>query len=871
MWGFVVLVACWIPVEAAVYNIHLVTDNMPDFTSMQSLIWSATSRFVTDGEKMITLWRWSLECRRQTEATLLHGQYVKDPILFYNSFGNTFCSEIAGMNCAIWEYMGYPVKFIDIANHTISEVGYGGSFHMFDSSLGAFFRNHVGEVASTDEIAAADSCPNYNNGQSELGHLAFYHYGKDVATCSNGWLWLSGRPLRKYGEEKVQHRSYRFYYNNSDWGHRYVLNLRRFEHYTRYWEPQGSTDDYYLPNTDGVDPDETWGLNNIRGNGVWVFQPDLSSNEYRLAIWDESNIESASDVGAGPNLHPAGVGKRAFVIFKVYAANIVTSADIQARLVRQDVGDAARIYVSVNNGKDWQMVYEHTGAGAVDANVHLREPVREHLEYLVKVELFADGDKTDAGLESIRITTITQLNRRALPKLTLGSNRIQFFTDEQWESILLWPSLYNDTYKQDIVDEYGMHSEPEHPDWNAVLKCAVAGQDCWVTYRIDAPTDITHITYGGRFLNRQKESYVKLLHSFDGTNFNKDHLLSENDPPWDDKVFIELDENSLPQGAKSVWMKYIFRTRDVSEAYTVTGAYSLLMRVWHKPRDEAFVPVEVTYCWTEHRKEGDVTRTHTHLVTNPKGEEWIINVAGYKDPTMNWVRVNLAGYGPNGTDVTYGYSDGVDVGTTYERQKKIYHWGKNLALGKPYTYDVEPWSFNPDSGGELTDGVIGYCSKSYSPEIFPGLAIWPDGTTPEFTVDLEAVQQVQAFRVWSHAAHYGDGFVHPEKIEIEVSTGGQNYTPVGTITHDQLWDPPGDYIACEGDDSRQVRDWPQQGRLVYGFRLVLDTPVDARYVRFRMFPLEGKHMGFWELEVFDTVRVEDWDNGLALKDLPSTW
>lgn len=861
--------------RATVCNMTLLTDNAPDYTDMQSLIWSATSNFSTDKEKVLRLFRWAAQGRRQTEPGPEHGYEVRDPILFYNSYGNTLCSLISGMNIQVWQNMGYDGCRWDTSAHSLSQVYYGGAWHWLDNSLTAYFWNDSGEIASIAEVSE-DNDPTL--------HICLSQYGPEVGSCYDGWAWCSDSPtqrtLRHFGDTYAKNAYIVEYHTEGEWGHRYTLNLRQFEHYTRYWAPfQPRTIDVYRPNNSGNDPDSQWSLYNIVGNGRWIAAPDLTTNDYRKVIFDETNIESFADSALTPNLHPDAVDTTASVIFKIYGANVVCSADVDFTLQRADGGDTARILVSTNNGMQWTEVYNHTGTGSVSDTVHLQAEIGGTLEYLVKVELYADGAKTDAGLDAISIDTVTQVNKRTLAPLTLGTNRVQLFFGEQYESILMWPDLRDGEYQKDIVDEAYIYADASHPGWNAVLGVGDHNVDCYITYRLDAPTDIAKVTYGGRFYNRGAaggiNSHCEMLHSFDGAAFTEDWNITEVDMPWDDKGFVDLDGGAIPASTRSMWFKYNFWQNygvGAPDAYADTGAYSVLMRVHHTPRDATFVPIEVTYNWTEHIAPGnDVTREHTQLVDNPAGMEWVINTAGYKDPTMNWVRVCLQGQGPNGAGQTFGYSDSTDVGTGYERALKKYTWGTNLAQGKTYTSSVASGSFNPDTGGaELTDGVIGgQAIGSYSPAIVPGLAIWDNDAEPEFTVDLESVQSVKGFRLWTGANSYGWGMVHPDHIDIEVSTDDVTYTPVATIDHDQLWDPPGDYIPWEHDDSATEDAVPHKGRVLYGFYHVLDTPVNARYVRFKTFVPANCKLSFWELQVYDSVVIEDWDNGLALRnDLP---
>src|SRR5215212_140524 len=94
--------------RADVYNLKVVTDASPDYTDMDSLVHSVTSNWQTDAEKCWAMYYWNHIARRQTAPMILHGKAETDPIRQFNDYGYTMCSTSSGINCAIWDYMGYP-------------------------------------------------------------------------------------------------------------------------------------------------------------------------------------------------------------------------------------------------------------------------------------------------------------------------------------------------------------------------------------------------------------------------------------------------------------------------------------------------------------------------------------------------------------------------------------------------------------------------------------------------------------------------------------------------------------------------------------------------------------------------------------------
>src|SRR5438874_1793910 len=169
--------------RAAVFNLKVVTDASPDYSDMESMIRSITSKWETAEQKCWAMFYWNHIARRQTAPMMLHGMALTDPIRQFNDYGYTMCSTISGINCSIWDANGLK---------------------------------------------------------------------------------------------------YRSYFYDWDRGHRYILNLREGESYTRYYHSLGKSGDYYVPNG-GKDPEAANIRYHLRGNGVRVFTPALSKNGFQKA------------------------------------------------------------------------------------------------------------------------------------------------------------------------------------------------------------------------------------------------------------------------------------------------------------------------------------------------------------------------------------------------------------------------------------------------------------------------------------------------------------------------------------------------------------------------------------------------------------
>ncbi|MBV9868938.1 MAG: hypothetical protein JO316_26635 [Abitibacteriaceae bacterium] len=277
-------------VSAEVDNVKVVTDASPDYYDMDSMIHSISSKWQKPEEKLWAMFYWNHIARRQTSPMIVHGTALTDPIRQFNDYGYTMCSTISGINCSIWDAMGFKAKYWDISNHTVAEVFYNDRWHMYDNSLSALYTLCDGKtIAGVEDIGKAGSCE-LSGGKVEPGHIAKYHCL--TATGKNSFL-TGADTMRSLDEEyrcfNPNGLKYRSYFYDWDRGHRYILNLRDGEVYTRYYQSLGKTADYYIPNHD-KDPDDA--RFNQRGNGIRIFKPLLTSQNLASTAYSISGGES---------------------------------------------------------------------------------------------------------------------------------------------------------------------------------------------------------------------------------------------------------------------------------------------------------------------------------------------------------------------------------------------------------------------------------------------------------------------------------------------------------------------------------------------------------------------------------------------------
>jgi len=816
---------------AGVYNIKVVSDSRPDFTDMESLLRSVTAPYDTTDAQCKAMWRWLTRSRRQTPHPLLHGTPVHDPIMFFNDFGYSFCSDYAGLNNAIWHSMGLPVRFWDITLHTVSECYYDGRWHMFDNSMSVYYTLCDGTtVAGVQDIGAPGAC-DASHGKNERGHIALVH----AVGATSPYGFLTGadtqRSLKDEGLTcfRPNGLKYRNYYNGFDLGHRYVLNLRPNETYTRYAKPLGETEAYYLPLADGKSPQ---GLGAF-GNGLWVFTPDLTKKGILNDVHDAGNV-AVTDAG----ITVADTGRPARVTFKVTGANIVASAKARLGLELPGRGDSVSVAVSTDHGHSWQPVWQSEEGGSSNVELPLPGVAAQH-QYLVRFAL-----KGGATLKKLELRTVTQLNKLTLPILDLGRNTIDVVAGEPTETILLWPELQNNSFEKTVHSSANVESG-EASDWHGCLWLKEAGTGN-IVYQLEAPGDMTELTYGGRFYNRAAGSTIALAHSTDGGGtWTTSWTLTDTKDPWDD---VHFETVKLPAGTRQVLVRYTLSS-SVAGAYSGCSIYSVRMEARYQPKHASFEPLEVTYNWDELHDGAWVERSHTQLITRSR-QRYFISTGGDDLPRTNWVRVGLKGALP---EVTYGYSDGVDMqAEPFVRTRHI--WGRNLALGKPYTFSVPSdtnWEGGDPEMSKLTDESV--ASTYGGGTTYREGPIWAPRRNPVITLDLEKPEKLAAVRF--HVTGYPHDFYNGPFCDVEVltSTDGESFQSQGTVTTRMKYkDVDGDFVMPE---NLKFASWV--------FPLIFEEPVTARYVRYSV-SNPKMYFNCSEVMAYDSVKVVDWHEPLAM-------
>jgi hypothetical protein len=833
---------------AQVCNVKVVTDASPDCYDLDSFIHSATGGWQTPEEKCWALFYWVHIARRQTSPMIFHGVEVTDPIRQFNDFGYTMCSTVAGINCGLWHHMGFPVRFWDVTLHTVSECFYNDRWHMYDNSMSAIYTLCDGRtVAGVVDLGGKGACEASNN-REEFGHVVKYHCL--TATSSNGFLTGADCPRDLAQEAHCFNPAglkLRTYYNNWDWGHRYVLNLYPGASYTRYYRSLGKEKEYFVPNQ-GKDPESINPRYRIRGNGVWQFRPNLTPTSFPEVVYECVNA-LATPQGI---VRSARFGEVSHVIFKVQGANIVTSQLIRAKAFRKTSDDWIAISVSTTAGRTWQRVYESSSVGESQINCCLIDEVNGSDAVLVRFSFLAAKNVEDVAVSDIEIETRTMLNSKTQPQLRLGQNTVFVDVGEPTDTVMIWPDLQGENYRNYVAAEKNIATEATHKGWHGVMFAEKPGEEAFTIYRVVTPRPIKRVVYGGRFYNRVPNGQISLFHSFDGgATWELDWQLTETSQPWDVIHYVTL--TSIPADAREVLLKYSLQAPQAGPM--ACSIYSVRMEVQHENSGPAFRPLDVTFTWDEIQSDRTrVRRSHRQRVDSVP-MRYTIDVGGVDHPVVDSLRVALV---EDQSGVPYGYSD--DSPGLGSRVSDVWQeCGRNLLQGKPYTLTVEPtgaWGADDPQRQKLTDGVVG---PNYAGGITMKYAVGFDEKSGpvDITVDMEELNTIAAVGIQLTAGWpWWDALKGEirDTIEVFVSRDGQRFESCGTI--------PLNLFRREIPINHMLPD--DETAQGWNYVFPLDSPVVARFVRYRVAP--RRSLGITEVQAFDRLERRDFSLRVLLPD-----
>jgi hypothetical protein len=444
-----------------VADVKVTTDTSIDCSSIQTIARDLYRNCKTDQDKAIATWYF-------VRRMMFHWPHIPtwDTVELINSYGIGLCGYQSQAYAQICQAGGIKARTLHMPGHVLAEAWYDGDWHFFDCQVGWFVFKRVSGPDGKERLVVASHEDIVKDPSIVLDAVKDGRASKPFFQCrvddrssdspEDGVKYAKG--AKPGGAAKPCNT-------------RLVINLRRGEMITRIWGNEGKSWydraavqkqpgflSLHHPCTAGtIDENDPvnwpywkpyavqttnkqgklrYGPKRLFGNGRMVYMPDLATDGFRegLTAGGLEGIKARYEDRKGPNLHPAAPGATGTAIFEVDCPYVMVDAWLDLWGVCKGAEDVVAVYARSAKDKagDWKEVWRADGKGAFKAQqVSLKDIAWEQHRYFVKMELRAASDVSDAGVDTLHLTTVFINNMYALPYFMPGRNTIRVTAAEK--------------------------------------------------------------------------------------------------------------------------------------------------------------------------------------------------------------------------------------------------------------------------------------------------------------------------------------------------------------------------------------------------------------------------------------------------------
>jgi hypothetical protein len=637
------------PSVGIVSHIKVLSDKVRDVSSLEAWKKSFISAGMTDEQKALAVWKSTVMFFFQDPPPLefLHEACVHDPIKTFNVYGYGMCCCASSSIEALARYVGLDARGWAINGHSVPEVFFDGSWHMFDASLVNYFPRPDGKAASVAEIVAAvkswlDQHPELRKNDAKLRK---FHQDKGWTGWKRGpellnrcpfYDWSGWWPAKTHGWYATMQEfdgtggtPFIFEYGYSQ-GYQVNVELRPGERLTRHWFNKGLHVNGILK--DGDEPGclkskvgegpmaYLTGYGDLTsgriGSGTLEYDVPLGDNTFRSGALKVENLAAKAEDGQGPAVHvkdPArpGILEIRMPTSYVYLCGVLTLDAVV------DKGGTVRVLFSDNNGLDWKDVASLERSGR--QNIDLGKLILRRHDYRLRFVLSGQG----TGLNVLKISSTIQCSQRALPTLGKGSNTITFSAGSGEGTITIEGTSLDSTKSKNVaLADFHPRLTNVEPKY-----FRVKGTPAEVTIPIATPGEMTRLRLGGHFRARDRADRWEVQVSTDAG-----------------KTFRTVDSYAGPTQGKCQYttvsdippLTHEALVRWRGKQRNTTCLFLARIDADYRQPNGGFRPVKITYIW----EEGGREKRDVHVATRP-AETYTITCAS--QPAMKSIVLELAG------------------------------------------------------------------------------------------------------------------------------------------------------------------------------------------------------------------------------------
>lgn len=605
------------PADPAITShIKILSDHVPDVSSLQAWKASFIKPNMTDEEKAMAIWRTVFTFRHQDvppNEYLGSEDHPHDPIKDFNVYGYGQCCCASANIEALARFAGLQARGWAIIGHSVPEVEYNNAWHMLDASLITYFPRPDGSPAAVQDISAGIDAwykqhPEFKGNEKKLAQFMRdngWKKGPDVlARCPmydpNGWLpaathgWYS--TMTEYAKPSQNH----VYEYGAALGYEVNNQLRQGEKITFNWSNQG----LHINMKEGSAPgclNKAVGQEDLRysprygdlapgriGNGIHEYAPNLADPSFPDACLEFTNLTQT----------PAGLRLKAGAAEGTLILDIPSSYVYLAGQLSAKTTGTVDVLFSGNNGLDWTILPSPT----TDLSKLIFRRYDYRLKFIFKGQ--------DAGLSSLHITSQFQHSQRPLPALAQGENHITFSTGPQEGTITIEGSTNKSSKGKQLLftDFHPTLTGLRNSDSGLWIGDTGSAQ---ITLPISTPGDMTRLRLGLFYRARDARDGWKIEASFDNGQSWKP-LGQASGPVPGNSLYFTFDQ--IPAHCRSAQLRLTGSQRNT------TGIFDLRLDADYAQPHGGLAPIQITYNW----QESGQSKSHTHTATSPNESYTII-------------------------------------------------------------------------------------------------------------------------------------------------------------------------------------------------------------------------------------------------------
>jgi hypothetical protein len=627
------------PPVGVVCNVQVLSDKVPDVSSIDAWKASFLKDGMSDEEKALAAWRTTVMFQHQDAPPvefLQNEEVVQDPIKIFNVYGYSFCSVASADIECLARAAGLKARGWAINGHSVPEVRWDGAWHMLDASLINYFRQPdrkivgveevladvktwydknpgcKGDAAKLDAIQRADGWTGWKKGPPLLAACPFYDAGGFWPARTHGWA----STMQEYdGTYDKQRQPFLYEYGYSQ-GYRVNIQLRPGQRLTRNWSNKG----LHINGKQGV-PDCLDGQTGKAaliytpaygdlapgriGNGTLQYDVPLSDGAFRTAALSTDNLEDNA-------VRVKDAARPGVLVLRMPSSYVYLSGKTTFDAVIAAGGEML-IGFSDNNGLDWRECGRFTRTGQHELEI----PARRRYDYRLKFELRGQG----TGLKALRIVHDLQHSQRPLPALAKGANKLTFRAGPaEGTTTVEGSTKQGNKGKQLVWSDF--HPEVVGFETNLFIGPAGTGS---ITFPVATPGDMVRLRFGSHYRARDAKDGLDYQVSLDSGKTWKTVDRAEGPTAGSCRYVTFAD---IPAGTRQALVRFSGTSRNA------TGLLNFRIDADYREPHAGFRPVQVTLTWEENGQP----RQQVHVATQPE-ESFTVHCAA--QPVMKAIVLEL--------------------------------------------------------------------------------------------------------------------------------------------------------------------------------------------------------------------------------------